>query len=81
MTDIDAKIKDLKARTEEARRIKTKADLQRDNARATVDRVASKLKEEFGINSLAAADELLKEMDNELEERMNRIKEELRAFE
>lgn len=81
MSDIETEIKGLKLKIEEARRVKTRADLQRDSARATVDKIASRLKLEFGVNSLTEAQQLLESVDDDLRGKVGQIQDELHAFE
>lgn len=81
MSDFDQEIKGMKLKIEEARRAKTKADLQRESARATVDKIVSRLQTEFGVKSLTEAHQLLETVEGDLKEKMDCIQDELLAFE
>lgn len=79
--NIDEEIRIIKLKIDEANKIKTRAEIQRDNARATLDLVVGRLKDEFGVNSLEEAQALKLRFEDSLKEKIEEIKLELKAFE
>ena len=66
MVDSDDRIRQLKTSIEQARLAQTRAELERDSANANVVKVRARLKEEFGLEDLAKAREVLARLETDL---------------
>lgn len=68
MSDIDNKITQLKARIAAAQLAQARAEATTETAKATQDSAMARLKDEFGVDSLADARGKLVELEDELQQ-------------
>lgn len=64
--DLDTKVREIKARIENAQRAHARAAHERDAAQAAVDRARQTLKSEYGIETPEDAKRVLASLESEL---------------
>lgn len=77
MTDYDSQIRELKTRIQQAQSRAARAQVERENATAAVERARKALWDEFGVRNPEEAKAKLAELTQELEEGLAAVREAL----
>lgn len=70
--DADQQVRQLKQDIEQLQRSKARADMEQDAARASLSKLKTRLKDEFGVTDSAAATEVLEGLKSRLDEELEK---------
>lgn len=74
MTDVEQEIRELKTRLDNAARARSRAEFEKDAAKASAEKAKQTLREEFGVSSVDEAKEMLESLRGELSDLVREIK-------
>lgn len=78
--DIEDRIREIKTAVQNAERMKARAEVQRDQAKASVKESVERLRSDFGVSSIQEARDLRDRLQNKLNLRLEEIQEVLDSF-